>query len=415
MQKLRHIGPEIFNVSKKVPNTLSFDVVINVFKSITTAYLPADQGQLLIKAAGKVLAVFSESSNHAEESTRTASEETSLSAYLHRSRSISLDQVLKNKLQSGDFIADVDFQDKVKLARPDLLQALLNPTTNDIVNDTIENDNNLMLNKNIWTKAFSPTLVHSYEQIATVLPSKSKKVPYHGSVINTKPGLLVVPRQSTVLIYVDKSFDALSLESMEKELARDPVAALFPMEETQPVELMFNKNIDDTSPQIESIIKQKQEVYSASYINSNNLTLNGQFHSILESSNNSSQILNCLSPKYPNTDGDDEYKDEKGISSVNSVFSFVSTDPCTESVTPTGSQFQCRDDPPNTFTITQRDDEENEVENDVNFKQDNSDLNLIVSDMQNKVYSREDEDDNSTTLRTSSQPTESFKVSNKRI
>jgi hypothetical protein len=178
-----------------------------MFRDISRAYLPADQGQLLIRAAGRVLAVYSEC-----------------------------------RAMSGAVSQPVPVVKKPVVARPDILKLLISPVT---ANDPSSDKQTSTTDKkrSVSVPESSPAPQVSAARTLSLIDTKptatiaSSSINTIGRATRSPPqkAIFVVPRQPPENAVSEMSRNLLSrrIDFTDEDVALDPVAALFPSLDTE--------------------------------------------------------------------------------------------------------------------------------------------------------------------------------------
>lgn len=188
MAALRDASPLLFLAHPMVRQAKSFEAARRMFRDISRAYLPADQGQLLIRAAGTVLAVYSECR------AMTGAQEKPVSK-------------------------------KPVVARPDLLKSLISPSSSDAVNDSTSD-----VKRSVSVPARSES--HAQAELSQTRTMSLADTPA-ASIRSPKKAIFVVPRQPPEKAESVANTSPRQIDYSHEDVKLDPVAALFPSLDTE--------------------------------------------------------------------------------------------------------------------------------------------------------------------------------------
>lgn len=202
MTVLRDANPSLFLAHPMVREAKSYEAARRMFRDISRAYLPADQGQLLIRAAGTVLAVYSEC----------------------RAMSGAVSVLVPDK--------------KPVVARPDLLKSLIQPVPSETTSGqaTGEKRSQSVPEFSSRTESLAESNPHTLLQIDTTpIKTPINSTTSTGIVIRSpKKAIFVVPRQPPENERLEAARSlSRHIDYTDEDLVLDPVATLFPSLDTE--------------------------------------------------------------------------------------------------------------------------------------------------------------------------------------
>lgn len=191
MTVLRGASPTLFLAHPMVRQAKSYEAARKMFRDISRAYLPADQGQLLIRAAGTVLAVYSECRAMSRPNDGSSS---------------------KAK--------------PVVVARPDLLKSLIEPVLPD-------GESGATVTSSTSTKRSVSVPQAAESKVVTSSVMRTQSLADTNYMATPKKAIFVVPRQPPERSATHAHSSSIDIDFKNESVVSDPVAALFPALDTE--------------------------------------------------------------------------------------------------------------------------------------------------------------------------------------